>query len=413
MDTVLSGLGNRTFLMHNVHDSAPVVFQTRWALSYLSGPLTRDQIKRLTGSEGGAPKSAEPMEPMMQAQPAPTPSAQPAARAGERPVAPEPIAPPPDLPQFFLPLAGSPQGAAQVIYRPALVATVDVRYSRASPAVDYRSGLAWVAGFATPGSVVQWEQAVVMLEADLSLAHEPAPLPAEYAPLPGELGDLDRHAKALTTFIYQSMPLRLWKCPALKGVSEPGETEGQFRARMSQIARERRDQAVARARAQYADRLASIQRRIQQAEDRIARERAEHGQQSMQTAVAVGATLVGALFGRKVLSRRNVDGVASAMRRAGRTSRSGQEVEEAEVSLEREQARLAELEAEFQASVAELDRGVDATRLELELVEIKPKKADIVVQTLGLLWGPWAVDQAGPEKALFSMPRSARKVTDG
>ena len=47
MEQTLAGLGNRIFLMNNVHEDEPVVFETRWCLSYLRGPLTRTQIKAL------------------------------------------------------------------------------------------------------------------------------------------------------------------------------------------------------------------------------------------------------------------------------------------------------------------------------------------------------------------------------
>src|SRR5258708_3105134 len=47
MEKKLASLGNRVFLMNNVHSNKPVVFQSRWAMSYLRGPLTRDQVKTL------------------------------------------------------------------------------------------------------------------------------------------------------------------------------------------------------------------------------------------------------------------------------------------------------------------------------------------------------------------------------
>ncbi len=46
-DNLIGGLDSRVFLMHNVHDDEPVVFHTRWVLSYLRGPMTRNQIKEL------------------------------------------------------------------------------------------------------------------------------------------------------------------------------------------------------------------------------------------------------------------------------------------------------------------------------------------------------------------------------
>ncbi len=58
MDKTLSGLGRRVFVMNNVHDERPVVFQTRWTLSYLRGPLTREQIQTLMTARKQAMGSA-------------------------------------------------------------------------------------------------------------------------------------------------------------------------------------------------------------------------------------------------------------------------------------------------------------------------------------------------------------------
>ena len=76
MDETLAGLGSRIFLMNNVHEDAPRVLETRWAMSYLRGPLTREQIKQLM--EGKRP--ALPKVPVAAAQPAAgAPTASPSA----------------------------------------------------------------------------------------------------------------------------------------------------------------------------------------------------------------------------------------------------------------------------------------------------------------------------------------------
>ena len=51
MEQTLAGLGSRKFLMNNVHDDEPVIFETRWAMSYLRGPLTRTQIQKLVNEQ--------------------------------------------------------------------------------------------------------------------------------------------------------------------------------------------------------------------------------------------------------------------------------------------------------------------------------------------------------------------------
>lgn len=52
---ILSNVGKRVFLMHNVHEDGPEVFQTRWALSYLAGPMTRNQIRTLMEQKNSPP----------------------------------------------------------------------------------------------------------------------------------------------------------------------------------------------------------------------------------------------------------------------------------------------------------------------------------------------------------------------
>ena len=93
MEQTLAGLGNRVFLLNNVHEDAPEVFETRWALSYLRGPLTRPQLKALMDGRRSTPSAAAPPK---------TSAAAPAsAEGGPRPVL------PPSLPQLFVPARGA------------------------------------------------------------------------------------------------------------------------------------------------------------------------------------------------------------------------------------------------------------------------------------------------------------------
>src|SRR6185369_242905 len=68
-EALLAGLPKRTFLMSNVHESGPVLFQTRWTMSYLAGPLARPQIKQLMD-----PRKAGVAAPPVAPAPAASPS---------------------------------------------------------------------------------------------------------------------------------------------------------------------------------------------------------------------------------------------------------------------------------------------------------------------------------------------------
>jgi hypothetical protein len=128
LDRMISGLGQRTFLMHSVHRGAPTLFTTRWVMSYLAGPMTLAQIRRL----------ARPTPPRRRGSTDPRGGAEPAAprrHARRAPAAPGPARPllPPDVRQFFVPPS---TGAEGLTYRPAVLAAAEARYAQARLGVD-------------------------------------------------------------------------------------------------------------------------------------------------------------------------------------------------------------------------------------------------------------------------------------
>src|SRR4051795_4679199 len=131
IEQILSGLTNRVFLLHDVHQDEPVLFQTRWTLSYLRGPLTRPEIKRLMDPVKQAPPAApvKTQEPTGVSAAAAAPTAAPAGPAQE-------VAPvlPPDVSQRFLPLRAKPEG---IVYAPCLFATASVHYQDAKRGIDH------------------------------------------------------------------------------------------------------------------------------------------------------------------------------------------------------------------------------------------------------------------------------------
>src|SRR5205085_3915475 len=58
LERTLAGMPGRVFVLHDVHGDAPSLFQTRWTLSFLRGPLTREELRRLAGPAGGVPRSS-------------------------------------------------------------------------------------------------------------------------------------------------------------------------------------------------------------------------------------------------------------------------------------------------------------------------------------------------------------------
>jgi hypothetical protein len=363
-DAILSGLPKRVFLMHDVHEDRPVVFQTRWTLSYLRGPLTREQVKRLNPPVGAAKAETVP----------PAPAASRTSAASERPVL------PPDVQEIFL-------GSAKA-YRPVLLATARLHHVSAPAGVDLWRTMSMLADLPERGDVA-WDSAR-LLDAEPALA-DAAPPGATFAAIPPpatRAASYDAWKKQLASHLQANAPVALWRSADTREMSRPGESEGDFRARLLLRTREQRDGEMDKLRARWAPKLAALEERIRQADTRVAREQSQYGQQKLQTAISVGATVLGALFGRKLGSSGSVGRATTAVRAGARAAREREDVGRAQESAEALREQLAGLEAEFAAAKTTLASPLDSKALPLEVVNVPPRKGDLSVTRLVLGWLP-------------------------
>ncbi len=370
-DAILSALPKRVFLMHDVHEDAPVLLQTRWTLSYLRGPLTREQIRTLSKAPVGTPPPAAARAPSA---PAAAPAAPPAEPAkAERPLL------PPDVEEVFV--------GGGVAYRPRLLATARLHHVNAAAGLDAWRTVALLAELPASGNDIAWS-ATELLGAEPSLASAPVP-GARFETLPAcaaRGASYKTWRKEVTSHFQSASALTLWRCAELGETSRPDESEGDFRARLAHAHRERRDDDKEKLRQRFAPRLAALEEQRRQAEGRVEREKSQYGQQKVQTAISVGATVLGALFGRKVASVGSLGRATTAMRAGARAARERKDIGRAQESVEAKQERLAELQAEFDAATKALASPPDAASLRLETVSVAPRKGDLSLTRLALAW---------------------------
>jgi hypothetical protein len=409
MDQVLSRLGKRTFLMSNVHDDRPVVFETRWTLSYLRGPMTRAEIKALMdprkraaaapeappargGEDDARRATAKPTEAGTESGPAvgrASPGAGPAqgaaAAAGEaRPVLPPVIA------ETFLPVrTAAPPGAA-LVYAPALFASARVYYSDAKLGVDMATTPNVLAPLSAGAVCVAWDAAG---EVDVAAeALEPAPRAgAAYEALPPEASkpkSYDAWKRSMADHLYRTQRLVLLRSAALGLVSRPGESERDFRVRLREAARERGDEENEKLRAKYAPKLATLQERLRRAQQAVEREKEQAQGSKASTLISFGVTLLGAFTGRKTVSAANAGRAASTARSAGRAMKEAKDVERAGENVAALEEQLRALDAAFQAELAAVAARLDPEGGELEELALKPKKTNVGIQMLALAWAP-------------------------
>jgi hypothetical protein len=395
MEEVLGGLGNRVFLLNNVHEDAPVVFETRWVMSYLRGPLTRAQIKTLMDPrKAAAPPAASAPAAAKAAKPSPAA----AGGAGARPVL------PPGVPQCFVPVRGQAPAGATLVYQPMVVGAATVRFADPKAGVDEARELVVLTPLTDQAVPVSWEAAE---EAPLAATDlEAAPRePAAWATLPpaaSRAKSFEGFSRDFQAWLFGSQRLDVLRHAASKTVSRPGESERDFRIRLQAALHEERDRVKEALRQKYAPKQAALEERLRRAQQTLAREQEQVTQQGLQTVISVGATILGAVLGRKVVSAGSVGRATTAARGAGRVLKERQDVGRASDTVETVRAQQAELEAQLQAEVAALQAQADPLTESLETVSVRPKKTQITVRLVSLAWAPHWRDAAGAATAAWT-----------
>lgn len=387
IEKALSTLGQRVFLMNNVHENAPVIFQTRWTLSYLRGPLTRSQIKLLMDPVKTAGTSSATAT---QAAPTPAPVT-PVAPVFAAPASARPALSP-DIPQIFLPTRVPQPENSVLYYEPALLGMGTAYYSDAKIGISAKKDICLLSDFSAGTAKINWDEAREIDAKENELEKLPRLQNASFAELPSEASSAKSYAAwgtALKECIYRSRKLELLKSPGTGLVSEPEETERDFRIRMQQAAREKRDARIERLRQKYAPKTAALEDRLRRAGQTLEKEKSQAGQQKLQTAISFGAAILSALTGRKALSQSTLGRTATTARGAGRMIKEAQDVARAEENIQALRKQLDDLKAQMEQEIAEAEAAVDPVSEELDKYELRPKKTDVSVSLVALAWFPY------------------------
>ncbi len=412
-DKMISAVQSRVFLLHNVHEKEPVVFHTRWAMSYLRGPLTRPQVQQLVGQQVLPPDiPGAPVPEVISAAPASRP---PKPATPELPYSQVPPQLPSTVKQVFLParlslraalseLAQDRQWATRsgvdpegiLVYRPALVGTARLQFPHTKSRQTHTEEVAYL--LRLEGATADWSQAKVQLETG---ELEPTPeSEAYFAELPPELG-ASKHYTALKKefddYLYYNSSVVLWYNPHLKLYSEMGESSKAFQRRCRKAAKEALDAEADKLKDKVERELDRLEDRLRREERELEEDKVEHSARKQEELLSGVETVFGLLTGSRS-SRR----LSSASRKHRMTRQAKADIEESEEVIDDLENEIEELKAEAREELEELTEKWSELIDEVEEIEVRPRRADVRINLFALAWLPhWEVT-AGEQ--VLSMP---------
>ena len=369
---MMSMTGNQNFILLNVHEKEPALFKTRWALSYLRGPLTLTQIQTLT-------------KQLLPSRSVSTPSVTISTTEKQSSTTTKPIVPP-NITEFF---ANRALPRQQVQYQPMLAGLAKLHFVDPKNQIDTWQNVFFIAPPGDDGSSVLWEQGENHPEVKNVLEKTPWQECAFKEIPSGLLQDKNFNSfeKSFAAYLYEHQYLTIYRASDLKLSSTLDESEGDFRTRVALGMREKRDDIVNKLREKYKAKVAALNVKMQQAQEKVEKQKQQAGLKKAETFISMGATLLGSLFG-KGITKGTISQAGTSMKQLGKMQKGSQDVERAEESYKNYQQQLQDIENELNLEISQTLASMDAAGLKIDKATVRLRKGDISVEKVALLWWP-------------------------
>ncbi len=433
-DKMLSGLGKRVFLMHNVHAKGPQLFQTRWAMNYLAGPLTRTQIpalNELSGSIGAAvtqaPTEAIPTVPAKPASAAPVAAGAAAVAAASNasaPTAPRPAAAKPapaslvspfstsrpplptGIAEYFLPnnlslteafaAAGQqyPQQAMSqgLIYRPVLVAQTTTRFLNRRYNLDFEDKRGMIVSDPDRRGMLRWEDYPLRTLEEKAFDRRPDPQ-ARFATLDAPFSDvkiMNTIGKDFVEWAFRAGEVIVKTNEALKVFAGPQVSQADFRKTCSEAAKEGMDAEMQKVTDTYDKKVAAVQAKIEREQRELDQDEAEYNQRKMDE-LGAGLDVVMGLFGGRKRS------VSKNLTKRRMTSTAKADVDESKKAIASFQKEIDGLQKEQEQAKKDIEERWGEIASQSSELKIQPLKKDVLLDFFGVAWFPYYLVQAGDQ----------------
>ncbi|MDD2383045.1 MAG: DUF853 family protein [Sulfurospirillaceae bacterium] len=369
---LLSNLDKRVFILKNINEDGLKVFTTRWALSYLKGPISKEDIRKL-----------------MQAKQTQAPVAQVSKQEAIEPLKAstnQKVLPKPMMSNTLEQRYSYSSQSSSYDLQPNLFMSCSVHFNDASKNIDQ-----------TTECIYKIALKETMQSLDIESAQKEENIPFEtkertnssFFPLPTFIQnerELKLLQKEFTDFIYRTNKLTLYKNDTFKLFSKQNETLSDFKIRLQDRLNEAIDEAVDKLQQKYQKSSDALEKKLDMLSDRLEREQAQANAATTDTLISIGSSILGAFFGKSLVTRTTIGKIATGARGANRVLRERSDIKRVEEEIQEVQADMDDLKNSLEKEIEAINETNQLSRLSIEEFYITPKRSDIFNIKQALVW---------------------------
>ncbi len=383
IDKLISNLGKRVFILHSVHAKAPVIFQTRWAMSYLRGPMTKSEVKLIMKDKLQYTKVSS------------VPKVMPTEIISEKFTGAPPTVSS-EIQQVFLPLIKSSAlamqeirnryqkeisfGESSLIYTPGVIGKALIHFQDRTKELkedQERNLILYSSEF------MNWEKSEEIKISDfLNIPEEKA----KFMEIPSGINDpkdFNELKKSFADFLFYNSNFKLYHSPLLKIYSKSNESKSEFILKINQLAREIRDDEVDKIEQKYAKDIDKLRVKLEKTKDTLAKKQSSASSLKQEALLSAGESVVGMFMGR-----RSTSSASKAMSKYQKSKTISADIDKAERDITSINKEMESLENELKAQIEIIKQKREKEISDVKEVIIQPKKSDIEIKMISLVWIP-------------------------
>jgi hypothetical protein len=362
---LLSNLAKRSFFLKSAHLDDIRLFATRWVMSYLKGPLKKKEISQLMKRQKEMQK--EPEREVATLLSESDDDAYGRYHTLES-----------SIPQYY-----EIDASGRHRYLPVLSAKIRVGFYNQSRGIDESEESIVQLPLDPSDSALDWGRAE-KIETDFSRFPTQLPRDAKFGKLPeivsGDKG-LRGAKKLLSDTLYQNRKLKLYRCRSPKLESKIHESLADFKVRIQDILNEKKEKEIDRLKERYTKKESLLRDRLQRAMERVEKEESDVSSKTTDTMISAGMAVLGALFGHRSTAK-----IGSTLSKGSRILKEKGDVDRAQQRVEEVHKKIDDLADELEEKVDELADKYSIEECEVENFSIKPRRSDIAVEEIALVW---------------------------